>query len=194
MAKRSSRYEKIRITPQKVRQIFEDYTRFFSKIDWNNSDSLIIFHQSIYRLFALANSDFQILHGSATVTPRGLNIVFGDDGKSIGKTTCACEVARHSKKWIADEFVLYYKGRIFANGEYPLHFKDGSKNYFKFLNRKFNNWIYPKKEKWEIAGGCRESKAFCLSRSIFVLKTEFLSKVDPCHGLGRLMFGRKSEI
>ncbi len=150
MGKNFLPHKKLRVTSQKIKQIFEDYTKIFSKIDWNNPESIIVFHQSIYRLFALANSDFKILHGSATVTPRGLSIIFGDDGRSMGKTTCAYEVARHSKKWISDEFVLYNKGRIFANGEYPLHFKEGSRNYFKFLNRKFTNWIYPKKEKWEI--------------------------------------------
>lgn len=140
----------LNISPKKVKQIFEDYSRIFPEIDWDDPEAIIAFHQSIYRLFSLVNSEFKILHGSATITPRGKVIVFGDSGKSIGKTTCAHEIARHSKKWIADEFVLYFKGKIYANGEYPLHFKEGSKVYFKDIKKKFTNWIYPKKQRWSI--------------------------------------------
>ena len=150
MEKKYFKKNKLNITPDRVRQIFEDYSKIYFKIDWSNPESVIYFHQSIYRLFSLVNFDYQILHGSATVTPSGKVVVFGDDGKSIGKTTCAFEIARHSKKWIADEFILYHKGRIFANDEYPLHFKDGSKDYFKSINRKFNNWVYPRQESWKL--------------------------------------------
>lgn len=149
------------VTPEKIRRIFEDYAGVYSKIDWNRPDGIIFFHQSIYRLFSLVNPDYQILHGSAIVTPSGKAIVFGDDGKSIGKTTCAYEVARHSKKWIADEFVLHHKGRIYANGEYPLHFKNGAKEYFRWLKKDFHHWVYPKKEKWKIVDEAKLDAIIC---------------------------------
>lgn len=149
------------VNPEKIRDIFEDYSKIYFKIDWNKPDSLIYFHQSIYRLFSLVNSDYQVLHGSATVTPRGKVLIFGDDGKSIGKTTCAFEVARHSKRWIADEFVLHHKGRIYANGEYPLHFKNGAKEYFKWLKKDFHYWVYPKKQGWKIINSAKLDAIVC---------------------------------
>lgn len=136
----------MKIESNQVKSIFESYTKAFAKLDWSNPESQILLHQAIYRIFALVNKDFFIMHASATVTPKGLTIAFGDDGKSVGKTTCAFEVARQSGKFIADEFLLYRRGIVFANGEYPIHFKEGAREFFEYMGRDFTNWIYPSKE------------------------------------------------
>src|SRR3989344_1480195 len=51
--------------------------------------------------------DIFLLHGSAAISNNGRTVLFGDSGRSIGKTLSSMELARLSSQYIADEFVFF---------------------------------------------------------------------------------------
>jgi len=135
-----------------VCDIFENYSQALSSIDLGNTDNLILIHQALYRIFALANKEWFVLHGSG-VAVDGKGIVFGDDGKSVGKTTQSLQLYKELKdrggnvKYVADEFVLYKNGYIYPNKYCPIHNKPSSEEYVKRLFGEYREFLtLPEKE------------------------------------------------
>lgn len=109
-------------------EIFEKYSEVLNQTDLGDKSNIMLIHQAIYRIFALGNNDWRVLHGSA-VSVNGRGILFGDSGKSIGKTTQSLALYTGKKaEFIADEFVLYKDGYMYVNEYYPVHSKPASKS------------------------------------------------------------------
>lgn len=113
-----------------VTELFEAYSEALNKLNLGDRKNIILIHQALYRMFALTNKEWYVLHGSA-VSINGKAILFGDDGSSIGKTTSSLFLYSKGKdtKYVADEFVLYKGGYVYPNRFYPIHCKESSKSY-----------------------------------------------------------------
>ena len=99
-------------------------------------------HQAFYRIFALSNNNWKVLHGSAVLV-NGKAILFGDDGQSIGKTTASLFLKQGllDSKYIADEFVLYKGGYVYPNSNYPIHCKPSSKTFMEDIFDKYEEYL-----------------------------------------------------
>lgn len=92
-------------------------------------DSLveIMIIQVIFRFahFVAQDKPFLLLHGSTVLWEDGKSIVFGDNGKNIGKTTAMVSVALKTKKFISDEFSFYdvEKNKIIGYDFLPIHLR-----------------------------------------------------------------------
>ena len=82
--------------------------------------------------FCTLSSPYLLLHGSTAIFSRDKAIVFGDDGKNIGKTTSALQLGLKSKKFIADEFSFYdvKNNSILGFKNLPIHLRGNSIEHF----------------------------------------------------------------
>ncbi len=97
--------------------------------------------QALFRFanFCTQNKPYLLLHGSAVSIDDNRSILFGDNGKNLGKTSAAVELGLLSKKFIVDEFSFYdvEKNQILGYKWMPIHLR---KDLIKHLNlkHKFN--------------------------------------------------------
>jgi len=106
-----------------------------------SDENIILIHQALYRIFALTNKEYFVLHGSA-VCVDGNAILLGDSGNSMGKTTQSLFLYKGIKgKYIADEFVLYKGGYVYSNPFYPIHVKPSSKAYMEELLGEYTEYL-----------------------------------------------------
>lgn len=97
--------------------------------------------QALFRFanFCTQNKPYLLLHGSAASINNNKSILFGDNGKNLGKTSAAVELGLLSKKFIIDEFSFYdvEKNQILGYKWAPIHLR---KDLIKHLNlkHKFN--------------------------------------------------------
>src|SRR3990167_5926664 len=99
-----------------------------------------------------------LLHGSAAISNNGRTVLFGDSGRSIGKTLSSMELARLSSQYIADEFVFFdiNSFEIFSDDNIPIHARQKTVDHFakehgmvitnEFFDKQELGWKFIKKE------------------------------------------------
>lgn len=117
-------------------EILASYSKILRGQLLDSVDNLLLLGicQALYRLFAVGNKEYFVLHASAALSPRGSCVVFGDDGvKTRGKTLCALEIATASGIFISDEYVLFRTSdkHVFGNGHIPINLKGEAENHFR---------------------------------------------------------------
>lgn len=92
-------------------------------------------------LFRFANfvtffEPYLLLHGSTAIWNNNKSIIFGDNGKNIGKTLSAIEVALRSREFVVDEFSFYdvENNSIWGANFLPIHIRNF---YTDYLNKKY---------------------------------------------------------
>ncbi|MGC9048919.1 MAG: NUDIX domain-containing protein [Patescibacteria group bacterium] len=92
-------------------------------------------------LFRFANfvtfaKPYLLLHGSTAIWDNSKSIIFGDNGRNIGKTLSAIEIALRSRKFVVDEFSIYdvENNSIWGINFLPIHIRNFCINY---LNKKY---------------------------------------------------------
>ncbi|OGN12180.1 MAG: hypothetical protein A3B91_00660 [Candidatus Yanofskybacteria bacterium RIFCSPHIGHO2_02_FULL_41_29] len=101
--------------------------------------------------------DIFLLHGSAAISNNGRTVLFGDSGRSIGKTLSSMELARLSSQYIADEFVFFdiNSFEIFSDDNIPIHARQKTVDHFakehgmvitnEFFDKQELGWKFIKK-------------------------------------------------
>lgn len=86
--------------------------------------------------FVTITKPYLLLHGSTAIWDDNKSIIFGDNGRNIGKTLSAIEIALQSGKFVVDEFSIYDVGNNSIWGEdfLPIHIRNF---YIDFLNKKY---------------------------------------------------------
>jgi hypothetical protein len=91
---------------------------------------LFVLFQMMYRLFAVENERYTVLHASCALTETGKAILFGDDGyKSQGKSLLSLALAFKSGFYVSDEHTILdnNSGEVFGNTNAPINLKAGTK-------------------------------------------------------------------
>jgi len=87
--------------------------------------------------FCVQDKPYLLLHGSTASIEGNKSILFGDNGKNLGKTSAAVEIGLLSKKFVVDEFSFYdvENNQIFGYSWVPIHIREHLINH---LNSKYN--------------------------------------------------------
>ncbi len=95
----------------------------------NLNDSLvkIFILQTLFRFanFVTLKNPYILMHGSSAIWEDKKAIIFGDDGKNIGKTISSVLVGRKSGKFVSDEFSFYdvKNNKILSFDFLPVHLR-----------------------------------------------------------------------
>jgi len=76
--------------------------------------------------FCTQDKPYLLLHGSTAVVEDNKSILFGDNGKNLGKTSAAVELGLLSKKFVVDEFSFYdvENNQVFGYEWAPIHLRE----------------------------------------------------------------------
>src|SRR3989339_368381 len=109
--------------------------------DLDNLDDPLVKIFILQTLFRFANfitlkNPYILMHGSVAIWEDKKAIVFGDDGKNIGKTIASVLVGGKSGKFISDEFSFYdvKNNKILSFDFLPVHLREF---YVNDLNKAF---------------------------------------------------------
>lgn len=117
--------------PKILEQIIGAYNKLYRQID---NITFVSIAQSILRSFDALNSDFHVLHASASIDKNGRCIIFGDDGSVCrGKTFSSLLLSTESGQYVSDEYVVINKqtAEIYGNGNIPINLKGETAKFFK---------------------------------------------------------------
>ncbi|MDO8495986.1 MAG: hypothetical protein Q7S43_00845 [bacterium] len=102
--------------------------------DLSNYYNQIGLLQAFYRFIGSRSLEDNIflLHGSAALSGNGKAILFGDNGRSIGKTLSSMELAYQSRQYIGDEFIFLDTNsfEIFSDDGIPIHARPEVREHF----------------------------------------------------------------
>lgn len=132
-------------------EIIDKYSTYLREKYFNSipREELFILFQMMYRLFAVENEEYTVLHASCALTRSGEAVLFGDDGyKALGKTLLSLALASNSGAYVSDEHTLLHnKSRfIFGNANAPINLKGKTKEtleYFFDIRLKNDQIIFP---------------------------------------------------
>jgi len=95
--------------------------------------------QGLFRFanFCTQDKPYLLLHGSTVAMDDNKSILFGDNGRNLGKTSVAVEFGLLSRKFIIDEFSFYdvENNQVFGYKWAPIHLRE---QLVKHLNSKHN--------------------------------------------------------
>jgi hypothetical protein len=126
-------------------EIINKYSKYLRDKYYNKipKEELFVLFQMMYRLFAVENKKYAVLHASCALTRNRKAILFGDDGyKSKGKSLLSLALASESACYVSDEHTLFEDntGFIFGNANAPINLKVGTKETLEhFFDIKLEN-------------------------------------------------------